>query len=206
MSKERLIAFTDAVLAIVMTILVLELQLPAAPTLEALLALTDQFIAYAVSFFWLSVMWVNLHNEWEQVEQVTLSMIWWNLFLLFVTAVLPYGTRFASLYFNHYFAQLFYGLLVFLITVAFYGLCHATAKSNPETTVRHSQRFLRIEVLDHVIKLVGLLLGLVYPPLIMFAVIVTAVIVLFSIQHYIYCSAIRKKERKEGISYEKQSH
>ena len=62
MSKERLGAFMDAVIAIVMTILVLELEKPAAPTLAALCALRINFAAYALSFLWLAALWTSLHH------------------------------------------------------------------------------------------------------------------------------------------------
>ena len=65
MEKERLVTFTDAVLAIIMTILVLELKKPTEPTLAQLWALRESFLAYALSFFWLGSMWIALHNTWS---------------------------------------------------------------------------------------------------------------------------------------------
>ena len=61
MNKERLAAFMDAVLAIIMTILILELKKPETATLKALWNLRVNFFAYTISFFWLGTMWVNLH-------------------------------------------------------------------------------------------------------------------------------------------------
>lgn len=69
MSKERLTAFTDAVLAIIMTILILELEKPAAISWSAFWDLRMNFFAYTVSFFWLGAMWVNLHQSWHEVEK-----------------------------------------------------------------------------------------------------------------------------------------
>lgn len=83
MGKERLMAFTDAVLAIIMTILVLELERPEAATLAALWALKENFFAYALSFFWLGTMWVNLHNEWHGISQISNAVVWWSVVLLF---------------------------------------------------------------------------------------------------------------------------
>lgn len=68
MGKDRLIAFTDAVLAIVMTILVLELNKPDSISFSGFWALRENFFAYTLSFFWLGTMWVNLHNEWYHVK------------------------------------------------------------------------------------------------------------------------------------------
>ena len=64
-NKERLIAFTDAVLAIIMTILVLELDKPDEPTLSAFWALRQNFFAYFLSFFWLGSLWMALNTLWE---------------------------------------------------------------------------------------------------------------------------------------------
>lgn len=75
MKKERLIAFTDAVLAIIMTILVLELEKPDAPTLEAFWELRQNFFAYFLSFFWLGSLWIAPNNLWEKVENISASVI-----------------------------------------------------------------------------------------------------------------------------------
>ena len=83
MNKERLIAFTDAVLAIIMTILVLELEKPTVPTLEAFWALRQNFFAYFLSFFWLGSLWIALNGIWEKVERISTAVTWWNLALLF---------------------------------------------------------------------------------------------------------------------------
>ena len=64
MDKDRLIAFTDAILAIIMTILVLELKEPETLSLQGLWALKGSYYAYTLSFFWLGTMWIGLHNEW----------------------------------------------------------------------------------------------------------------------------------------------
>ncbi len=61
MNKDRLIAFTDAILAIIMTILVLELQEPESFNLQGLWALKGSYSAYTLSFFWLETMWIGLH-------------------------------------------------------------------------------------------------------------------------------------------------
>ncbi|CZQ98157.1 TMEM175 family protein [Trichococcus collinsii] len=83
MNKDRLIAFTDAILAIIMTILVLELQEPETLSLQGLWALKGSYSAYTLSFFWLGTMWIGLHNEWQNVEKISIPVIWYNLSILF---------------------------------------------------------------------------------------------------------------------------
>lgn len=119
MGKERLMAFTDAVLAIVMTILVLELEKPAAATFEALLNLKESFFAYALSFFWLGTMWVNLHREWHGINQISNAVVWWSIVLLFFSSLIPYAIRFANMDYSSGVTQGFYGIMVLLVTLAY---------------------------------------------------------------------------------------
>ncbi len=69
MNKERLAAFTDAVLAIIMTILVLELEKPKHVSLAGLWDLRANFFAYTLSFFWLGLMWSTHHSNWHKVKK-----------------------------------------------------------------------------------------------------------------------------------------
>lgn len=81
--EERQInVLTDAVLAIIMTILVLELEKPTTPSLEAFWDLRQNFFACFLSFFWLGSLWMALNTLWEKVEKISSEIIWWNLFLL----------------------------------------------------------------------------------------------------------------------------
>lgn len=75
MTKERLAAFTDAVLAIIMTILVLELERPETITWTGFWELRESFFAYSLSFFWLGAMWANLHNEWYTIKTISRKTI-----------------------------------------------------------------------------------------------------------------------------------
>lgn len=84
MSKDRLTAFFDAVLAIVMTVLVLSLKQPAAATLNAILALHKEYLTYATSFFVLCITWHNLHNTFQVVRKINGGVLWANSLLLFV--------------------------------------------------------------------------------------------------------------------------
>ena len=92
MSKERLIAFTDAVLAIIMTILVLELERPDQISWQALWDLRTNFFAYTISFFWLGTMWVNLHRSWDVIDKINTNLVWSSIVLLFFSSFVPYTT------------------------------------------------------------------------------------------------------------------
>lgn len=181
MSKERLIAFTDAVLAIIMTILVLELEKPAAPTLAAFWTLRESFFAYALSFFWLGSLWVGLNGIWEDVKRISSSVVWWNLLLLFLASLIPYATSLCSEYFHNRTIQAFYGIVVIAMTVCNYFLHQGLDKPNqdaPKLLVA-TAAYRKLLLPDIGIKIVGLVLALVvYPPVMMYSVLAAAVYIL----------------------------
>lgn len=181
MGKERLTAFSDAVLAIVMTILVLELDMPSAPTLGALWELRISFFSYALSFFWLGTMWTNLHNEWHAVERVSKSVIWWNLILLFFSSLIPYATSFVNLHFHTTTAQVFYGVVVLAVTGSTIGLNYSLERANennpPLRTMIAAGRFSL--VIDITVKVLGVAAAIWYPPAVMISVLLTMLFMLF---------------------------
>ncbi|GHV97783.1 DUF1211 domain-containing membrane protein [Lactobacillus nasalidis] len=181
MNKERLIAFTDAILAIIMTILVLELAKPASPTVSAFWALRTSFFSYALSFFWLGSLWVGLNQIWDKVEQIDNAVIWWNLLLLFLASLIPYATSLCSEYFESKVIQAFYGIVVISMTVCNYFLHLALDKPNRNTPIllEATKTYRQMLVPDIGIKIVGLLLAvIVYPPLMMYAVLLASAYIL----------------------------
>ncbi|SKC60451.1 Uncharacterized membrane protein [[Eubacterium] yurii] len=177
MRKERLIAFTDAVLAIIITILVLELEKPSAPTLEQFWALRHNFFAYFLSFFWLGSLWMALNGLWENVERISTPVIWWSLGLLFMSSFLPYATGLVSTYFNNRTIQVFYGIIA-IVTTVFNWFLHKSLESpnsdNKELIVA-IEVYRKLLIPDIVIKIIGLILAvLVYPPIMMYSVLIAA--------------------------------
>lgn len=92
MSKNRLEAFSDGVLAIVITIMVLELKVPHGAELRALLALWPIFLSYVLSFVFLGIYWNNHHHMLKAVRRVTGGNLWGNLHLLFWLSLVPFVT------------------------------------------------------------------------------------------------------------------
>ena len=92
MKKSRLEAFSDGVLAIIITIMVLELPVPHATTLAALWPLWPKFLCYAMSFVYIGIYWNNHHHLWQAVEQVNGRVLWANLHLLFWLSLVPFAT------------------------------------------------------------------------------------------------------------------
>jgi uncharacterized membrane protein len=92
MTKGRLEAFSDAVIAIVMTIMVLELVPPHEATVEALLGLWPIFLAYILSFVHLAIYWNNHHHLLQACRTVRGRVLWMNMLLLFWLSLIPFGT------------------------------------------------------------------------------------------------------------------
>ncbi|MBQ8967607.1 TMEM175 family protein [Ruminococcus sp.] len=182
MKKDRVAAFTDAVLAIIMTILVLELEKPSAPTLSALWELRHSFFSYTLSFFWLGSMWVNIHNEWERIEKIGAKTLWVTLVLLFFCSVIPYATDLVSGDFNNRVTQGFYGIFVMLVTFSNIWLSKTLDKADSDMPKEIMAKRRRLLWIDIAIKVVGLIVSLsVYPPAMMYSVIIAAAFLMISI-------------------------
>jgi uncharacterized membrane protein len=90
--KDRLLAFSDGVIAIIITIMVLELKVPHEPTLTALAAVVPVFLSYVLSFLYLAIYWNNHHHFFHLVRRVDGMMLWANLHLLFWLSLIPFAT------------------------------------------------------------------------------------------------------------------
>ncbi|CED92026.1 TMEM175 family protein [Actinomyces succiniciruminis] len=115
MGKERLAAFMDAVLAIIITIIILELPQPEVVSPEGLWALHDELLAYTVSFAWLGLLWARLHKDWDPAVVITRRTVGLSLLLLFFASFFPYTTTLVAQNPGNSTAQVTYGL-VFLLT------------------------------------------------------------------------------------------
>ena len=193
MNKERLAAFMDAVLAIIMTILILELKKPETATLKALWNLRVNFFAYTLSFFWLGTMWVNLHYEWHKIKYITPAVVWANVVLLFFSSFFPYVTSFVTSYYNSSVAQGFYGIIVLAVTFCNIISGHLIGKANRND--EKSQESLKIRMrwlsIDIIIKIMGLIISCTfYPPAMMISVYITLLGIVLPAQ---YKAAKRRK-------------
>src|SRR3982751_5896806 len=92
MSSNRLEAFSDGVLAIIITIMVLELKVPHGASLESLSALIPVFLSYVLSFLYVGIYWNNHHHLFHSTRQVSAGILWANLHLLFWLSLLPFTT------------------------------------------------------------------------------------------------------------------
>jgi len=119
MSKTRLEAFSDAVIAIVITIMVLELKVPHGTSLDVLAPLLPILLAYALSFVYLGIYWNNHHHMLHATQHVDGSILWANLHLLFWLSLIPFVTGWAG---ENHFAALpvaMYGVVLLMAAIAY---------------------------------------------------------------------------------------
>lgn len=92
MNKNRLEAFSDGVLAIIITIMILEIKVPNSNSFESLKPLIPVFLSYVLSFTYVGIYWNNHHHIFQAVKQVNGAILWRNLFLLFWLSLIPFAT------------------------------------------------------------------------------------------------------------------
>ena len=122
MNKGRLEAFSDGVIAIIITIMVLELRAPHDPNPAALLPLIPVFLSYLLSFVFLGIYWSNHHHLLHAVQHVNGSVLWANLHLLFWLSLVPFVTGWMGQ--NHFarWTLAIYGMVLLLSAIAYFIL------------------------------------------------------------------------------------
>lgn len=134
MRKGRLEAFSDGVLAIIITIMVLELKVPHMVSWEALLEIWPVFLSYVLSFIYLGIYWNNHHHLLQAVLQVNGKVLWANLHLLFWLSLVPFASGWMG---ENHFAQLpviVYGFVLLMSAIAYYILVRALIKLHGKKT------------------------------------------------------------------------
>jgi uncharacterized membrane protein len=122
MRTSRLEAFSDGVMAIIITIMVLELKVPDEPTLSALGASATGFLTYALSFVYVGIYWSNHHHMFQLVERVDGRVLWANLHLLFWLSLFPVTTAWVDESAFSRTPVIVYGVNLLLAAVAYYAL------------------------------------------------------------------------------------
>lgn len=125
MHKSRLEAFSDGVLAIIITIMVLELKVPHGESLDALRPLLPAFLSYVLSFLYVGIYWNNHHHMLHAAKQVGAAVLWANLHLLFWLSLLPFVTGWMG---ENHFAPTptaLYGVVLLMAALAYWLLARA---------------------------------------------------------------------------------
>jgi uncharacterized membrane protein len=137
MGKTRLEAFSDGVIAILITIMVLEMKVPHGESLQTLLPLWPVFLSYVLSFVNLGIYWNNHHHMLHACHRVTGPMLWANLHLLFWLSLMPFATGWMGE--NHFAAMpvALYGGVLLMAALAYYVLQQLIiASQGPESVLR----------------------------------------------------------------------
>lgn len=130
MTKGRLEAFSDGVIAIVLTIMVLELKVPHGEDFSALAGLWPVFLSYVLSFMYIGVYWSNHHHLFQAVQRVNGPILWANLHLLFWLSLIPFVTGWMG---ENGFAPLavsLYGFVQLMASIAYFILSRALIAEN----------------------------------------------------------------------------
>jgi uncharacterized membrane protein len=119
MSKGRLEAFSDGVIAIIITIMVLEMKVPHGDRAQDLVPLLPTFLSYVLSFLYVGIYWNNHHHMLHAVTSVTGTMLWANLHLLFWLSLFPFATGWMGE--NHFTAvpTALYGVVLLMAAIAY---------------------------------------------------------------------------------------
>ncbi len=129
MGKNRLEAFSDGVIAIIITIMVLELKVPHGDGIDALIPLLPVFLSYVLSFVYLGIYWNNHHHLLHATHHVSGAILWANLHLLFWLSLIPVTTGWMGE--NHFAASptALYGVVLLMAGIAYYILQNAIIAS-----------------------------------------------------------------------------
>jgi uncharacterized membrane protein len=161
MGKGRVEAFTDGVVAIIITIMVLELKVPEGETFSALLPQWPHFLSYVLSFINVGLYWNNLHNMFHTVQRVDGRVLWANLNLLFWLSLMPVTTAFMGE--NHFAAVpvAVYGMDLILCALAYAILVMQLRKLHgPDTAFSRALGNARKEKLSLIAYAAAILLAL----------------------------------------------
>ena len=176
MSSDRLEAFYDAVIAIIVTILVLELPQPETASLAAIWAIKNSYFSYLISFLICTNIWQYHHIIYSHVDKINSKLIWLNIALLFIISLIPYLTIFVA---NNPFsllAQVLYGLDFILINFVIMVMGMILVKINPEKNLIDAISFKNALVFPSLVFLAGLIIAFLgYPIAISISCLITLI-------------------------------
>ena len=132
MNRGRLEAFSDGVIAIIITIMVLELKVPHGGSLSVLQPLWPVFLSYVLSFLYVGIYWNNHHHMLHTVQRVTGGILWANLHLLFWLSLIPFVTGWLGE--NHFLPgpAILYGFILLMAAIAYFILQQTIIASQGE--------------------------------------------------------------------------
>jgi uncharacterized membrane protein len=136
MKTSRLEAFSDGVIAVIITIMVLELKVPHLVTLDALLAVAPSLLVYGLSFVVVAIFWVNHHHLIEKCKRADLAVLWSNNSLLFWMSLIPFATAYLGENCHAPLAVATYGASLTVTSISYTLLQFVVGRQDPEDEKR----------------------------------------------------------------------
>ena len=150
MKKGRLEAFSDGVLAIIITIMVLEMKAPEDTTFQALMPVLPVFLSYVLSFIYVAIYWINHHHLFQATQQISTGVLWANIHLLFWLSLIPFVTSWLGENHLEPIPVAFYGGVLFFCAIAFRMLERSLIRTHdakaPLTRTRDNGRKEKISI------------------------------------------------------------
>jgi len=174
----RLQAFSDGVIAIIITIMVLELHVPSAPEPAALFALWPIFVSYFLSYFTVAIYWANHHRLFHLCRHVNNAVLWTNILFLFCLSLIPFATAYLGQMRFTSFAAAVYGACLLLPNLAFVPMRLAVAaqlKDEPDYARVHRRSSIKGYV-SHVLYAASIPAAYVHPALTLILAFIVAAI------------------------------
>ncbi len=164
MSKQRLEAFSDGVIAILITIMVFDIKAPAEEGIPALLSLGNAVLTYVLSFVYLGIYWNNHHHMFQATQRISGAVLWANLHLLFWLSLLPVATSWLR---SSQFAAVpaaLYGCVLLVAAIAYYILQTTIIRAEgPKSKLREAVGFDVKGKISPLIYVVGIAVAFVQP-------------------------------------------
>ena len=181
MNTNRFETFFDAILAIIITVLVLKLAQPDAPTINAFLVLNARYITYAICFLVIFIIWYDNHNLFQVVEEIDNKVLMIYALQIFAISLLPYFATWVSFDVNSIAAETMYGIDFILTDVLYILSIYAVYKANPYDCGLDRANFKSIyKYIPITINIIGFILTYtVYPPGIYVCVLLSLIFWLF---------------------------
>jgi uncharacterized membrane protein len=164
MGKGRLEAFSDGVLAIIITIMVLELKVPHGNDFSDLKPLLPVLLSYVLSFIYIGIYWNNHHHMLHAAHKVTGTVLWLNIHLLFWLSLVPFATAWMGE--NHFstWPVVLYGIILLMASIAYYFLAHClSGVHGKDSTLAKAIGRDRKGIISSVLYVIGIGLSFVHP-------------------------------------------
>lgn len=136
MNKARLEAFTDGVMAIVITIMVLDMKAPHDVTFAAMLPILPVFISYVLSFVYVAIYWINHHMVLHASTTVTRRVLWANLHLLFWISLIPFATSWLGENHLNALPVALYGFVLLMCSCSFFLFERILVEDSPDAPIK----------------------------------------------------------------------